>query len=131
MQRYAPLYGQFVQGAKAAILMERSTEIVFAQLAINRAGMAWIPLDASAPPERLRTILEDSGAVCLFTQRPVHARLAMSLGDLGAEVIFVESLADGSINSSTSMPRSTPSQTSYIIYTSGASPCALLCVCVI
>ncbi|HVW63442.1 MAG TPA: amino acid adenylation domain-containing protein [Nitrosospira sp.] len=54
----------------------RSREMVVAMLAVLRAGRAYVPLDASAPPARLRHILDDSGAaLVLTTQRQADAAM--------------------------------------------------------
>ncbi|HYM75979.1 MAG TPA: amino acid adenylation domain-containing protein, partial [Candidatus Dormibacteraeota bacterium] len=44
------------------ICIERSTGLVVALLGILKAGGAYLPLDPEYPPERLRYMLEDSGA---------------------------------------------------------------------
>ncbi|HYN21123.1 MAG TPA: amino acid adenylation domain-containing protein [Thermoanaerobaculia bacterium] len=45
-----------------AVCTERSPEAVVAALGILELGAAWLPLDPSYPPDRLRFLLEDSGA---------------------------------------------------------------------
>ncbi len=52
----------------AALLLERSPELVLAALAVLKAGGTYLPLDPAYPPERLAFMLEDSGAVVLLTQ---------------------------------------------------------------
>ncbi len=50
-----------------AVCMERSVELVVGLLAILKAGGAYLPLDPGYPVERLRLMLEDSGAPVLLT----------------------------------------------------------------
>jgi amino acid adenylation domain-containing protein/non-ribosomal peptide synthase protein (TIGR01720 family) len=61
-----------------AVLCERSTAMVIAQLAALEAGAAYLPLDPSYPPERLRTVIEDSNARALLTQRRLLERLDLN-----------------------------------------------------
>jgi len=51
----------------AAVMMERSLDIVVSILAVWKAGGAYLPIDPSYPQERIDYILEDSGAVILLT----------------------------------------------------------------
>jgi amino acid adenylation domain-containing protein/FkbM family methyltransferase len=49
------------------ILMERSVEMIAAILAVLKAGGAYLPLDPTYPEERIRFMLDDSGAKILLT----------------------------------------------------------------
>src|SRR5439155_13046779 len=51
------------------ICMERSVEMVVGLLGILKAGGAYVPLDPTYPRDRLRFMLEDSGARVLLTAR--------------------------------------------------------------
>ncbi|HET9227118.1 MAG TPA: AMP-binding protein, partial [Thermoanaerobaculia bacterium] len=82
---------------RVAASLERSAELVVAMLAVLKAGGAWLPLDPSYPPERMRGILEDSGASLL----EIEDAEGYSAEPLGVEV-HPESLA-------------------YVIYTSGST----------
>ncbi|SPY15923.1 bacitracin synthetase 1 [Paenibacillus polymyxa] len=50
------------------ILSERSVDMLVGVLAVWKAGGAYVPLDADYPSERIRFMLEDSGAMVLLTQ---------------------------------------------------------------
>ncbi|MGP0580475.1 AMP-binding protein, partial [Paenibacillus peoriae] len=50
------------------ILAERSVDLLVAVLAVWKAGGAYVPLDPDYPAERVRFMLEDSGAKVLLTQ---------------------------------------------------------------
>src|SRR6202045_997444 len=45
---------------RVALVLERSPEFAIAALAVWKAGAAYLPLDPSSPPERIRLILEDA-----------------------------------------------------------------------
>ncbi|HEY2724811.1 MAG TPA: amino acid adenylation domain-containing protein [Pseudonocardiaceae bacterium] len=73
-----------------AVLMDRSVGHVVTVLAIAKAGATYLPLDARAPAERMRTILADSGAAVLVTDastetaaRDIHSGHLVVVG--GAE----------------------------------------------
>ncbi|WP_155252391.1 non-ribosomal peptide synthetase, partial [Paenibacillus polymyxa] len=50
------------------ILSERSVDMLVGVLAVWKAGGAYVPLDADYPSERIRFMLENSGATVLLTQ---------------------------------------------------------------
>lgn len=52
----------------AAIVAERSAEMMIGILAIMKAGGAYLPISPEYPLERISFMLEDSGAVLLLTQ---------------------------------------------------------------
>jgi amino acid adenylation domain-containing protein len=101
------------------VLMERSTEMVVALIAILKVGGAYVPLDPATPNERLAFILEDARAPILLTQGssaaalPAHnARVARI--DVERETIFRQSgenLVSGV----------TVENAAYVIYTSGST----------
>ncbi len=69
------------------ILSERSVDMLVGVLAVWKAGGAYVPLDADYPSERIRFMLEDSGATVLLTQTSLQERtqawLNESQGALG------------------------------------------------
>jgi amino acid adenylation domain-containing protein len=76
-----------------AICLERSLDMVVAQLAVLKAGGAYQPLDPVYPAERLAFMLEDSAPVALLTKSRAKAALPSRTG--GAIVIDLE--ADASL----------------------------------
>ncbi|KJK28149.1 AMP-binding protein, partial [Paenibacillus polymyxa] len=56
------------------ILSERSVDMLVGVLAVWKAGGAYVPLDADYPSERIRFMLEDSGATVLLTQTDLLER---------------------------------------------------------
>ncbi|MBF8194336.1 amino acid adenylation domain-containing protein, partial [Nonomuraea sp. K274] len=53
--------------APVAVLMERSPDLVIAQLAVLKAGGCYVPLDPEQPEARLSWLIEDSGARVILT----------------------------------------------------------------
>jgi amino acid adenylation domain-containing protein len=78
------------RGARVALTLDRSAELVISLLAILKAGAAYVPLDPSWPAERLAFLLEDSGAVQvqdldrldLSAESPLPPRVPLTPDDL-------------------------------------------------
>ncbi|HEU5476172.1 MAG TPA: non-ribosomal peptide synthase/polyketide synthase [Actinophytocola sp.] len=106
-----------------ALVLGRSVEIVVAQLAVAKAGGAYLPVDPAYPPERIAFMLADSRPVAVVTT----ADLAGTLPDShDIDVVLVESVstADGRDDSPTDQDRVTPlavTNSAYVIYTSGST----------
>ncbi|WJE01554.1 non-ribosomal peptide synthase/polyketide synthase [Streptomyces antimycoticus] len=58
---------------RVALLMDRSVELVVAQLAVVRAGGVYVPVDVRAPGDRRRTLLGQAGAAVVLTPEEVAA----------------------------------------------------------
>jgi non-ribosomal peptide synthetase-like protein len=56
-----------VAGDRVCLLLNKSPELYSALLGILKAGAAYVPLDPSYPPERVRFIAADCGAALLVT----------------------------------------------------------------
>ncbi|MGF0004876.1 amino acid adenylation domain-containing protein [Bacillus altitudinis] len=96
-----------------AVYMNRSAEAVIAILAILQAGAAYVPIDPAQPEERIRFMLEDSGASVLLyadSQPPVHESIQ------AVRVSDISNHSNGPFEVETS-----PSQLAYIMYTSGST----------
>ena len=50
-------------------MVERSIEMVVGLLGVLKAGAAYVPLDPGSTRERLKYMVEDSGARLVLTQR--------------------------------------------------------------
>ena len=97
------------------LLLERSTEMVVAILGVLKAGGAYLPLDPAYPEERLRYMLDDSGAGLLLTQR----ELLDQLSEVTAAVVCLEDWAGESEENPAVMVE--PENLAYVIYTSGST----------
>jgi amino acid adenylation domain-containing protein len=108
------------EGALVAVYLERSVEMVVALLSVWKAGAAYVPIDPQYPPERVRFMLEDTGAAVVVTQ----GSLAGGLPATGAVVISLE--ADGVLRAPKRGRRAkrasvSPQSLAYVIYTSGST----------
>ncbi|WP_197262107.1 non-ribosomal peptide synthetase [Brevibacillus laterosporus] len=98
------------------IMVERSLEMIVGIFGILKAGGAYVPIDPEYPEERIRYMLEDSGAKLLLVQE--HLRKRASFAGKFIDLHDVSSYSeDGSnlelINDAKDM--------AYVIYTSGTT----------
>ncbi|PII85791.1 non-ribosomal peptide synthetase [Serratia sp. OLFL2] len=96
-------------GDRVAVRLTRSIELVCAQLAIVKAGAAYVPLDPQLPTARQAWIVNDSGA-CLM--------LAETAGNEGITQLPVEDCEGNDGNPALRLSSGT---TAYIMYTSGST----------
>ncbi|WP_095989705.1 non-ribosomal peptide synthetase [Cystobacter fuscus] len=105
--------------ARVVVCLERSPELIIAMLGVLKAGGAYVPLDPSWPAARLRSILEDSGAVRVLAQE----RTAGWLEGTGVRRVLLDTERERLARE----PRTTPAvalepgQLAYVIYTSGST----------
>ena len=106
-------------GRIVALLLERGPLAPIAQLAILKAGAAWLPLDPGYPPKRLAFQLSDSHADLVLTTGDLADRLpddAPLLLDSDEVQREVAALPDGPPD-----PGIGPDDLAYVIYTSGST----------
>jgi amino acid adenylation domain-containing protein/non-ribosomal peptide synthase protein (TIGR01720 family) len=122
-----------------AIALRRSTWLPIAQLAVWKAGGAYLPLDPTYPRERLAFMLADSGARLLLAEPDVHEDLPAppglrrtSLEELLATERPPGAGVDEVLAASTGPPpapeaarspgaEAGPGDLAYVIYTSGST----------
>ncbi|WP_420831561.1 non-ribosomal peptide synthase/polyketide synthase [Amycolatopsis lexingtonensis] len=99
---------------RVAVLMDRSPALVAAELAIVKAGGAYLPLDLRAPAERMRLLLREAGADVLVADRNWLAT---------AEDVHSGVIVTGADDAPTTPPEVTThrDQLAYVIYTSGST----------
>ena len=102
-----------------AVCVGRSAAMLACLLGVLKAGGAYVPLDPTYPEERLRFMLEDSGASLLLTEQRFAGRLdgraaRLVLLDADAAELAAESIADPP-------PSAAAGNLAYVIYTSGST----------
>jgi myxalamid-type nonribosomal peptide synthetase MxaA len=104
-------------GARVAILLRRSPDLVAAMLATWRVGAAYVPIDPDVPKRRIAFMLADAGVGTVITGR--------DLTDLIKPQSSVRSLCVDDQQQPSGflppMPASTGHDSAYIIYTSGST----------
>ncbi|MGG3280960.1 amino acid adenylation domain-containing protein [Paenibacillus solani] len=106
------------------IAAQRSLSMMIAIMAVLKAGGAYLPIDPEHPSERIRSILEDSGARLLLA----GAKWIPTLPTFQGETLDLDVLAtvtaselprgEEEMNLS---PQSGPRNLAYVIYTSGST----------
>lgn len=106
------------------IAAQRSLSMMIAIMAVLKAGGAYLPIDPEHPPDRIRGILEDSGARLLLA----GAKWIHTLPAFQGESLNLDALADAAATElpiseeETSLsPQAGPEHLAYVIYTSGST----------
>ena len=106
-------------GAVVGLALPRSADMVCAALAVLKLGAAYLPLDPDYPADRLRFMLQDSGAtVVVETSSHPHPR------DAGVAVVTLGAADDNAPAEPDAPNLDTPvsgSDVAYVIYTSGST----------
>lgn len=102
--------------AIVGIYLDRSIELIVAQLAVLKAGAAYLPLDPSYPAARIAFMVEDAGAIAVVTDSP--SANAEAIRGLPA-VLVDDGTAD--IGEPIAAAQPTAADLAYVIYTSGTT----------
>lgn len=106
------------KGQRVAVFLPRSFELVVAVLGVLKAGGAFVPLDLNYPQERLRYMVEDSGAKFLLVSREGQR----FPDDSAAYVeICAQDFASLDIDPTIELPALSQEDLAYVIYTSGST----------
>jgi amino acid adenylation domain-containing protein len=105
--------------ARIGVCLERSSPLlIIALLGILKAGAAYVPLDPTFPPERLRFMMSDAELTLLLTQTSLKSIITDELATINPdeleEDISQQPIFDPQI-------KVTPEQLTYLIYTSGST----------
>ncbi|MGX2997534.1 amino acid adenylation domain-containing protein [Streptomyces sp. JNUCC 64] len=98
------------------LCLPRGVDVVVGELAVWKAGGAFVPLDPEYPADRLRYMVENSGATVVLATAETLDRVPSGTD---ARVVLLEEVPD---DDSTALPGVTgPDQLAYVIYTSGST----------
>lgn len=106
-------------GDLVAIAMEKGWEQLAAAYGILAAGGVYVPLDPSAPDERLRQIVESSGVRLITTQAHLWERLNGIFAQV-RPIMRVDENGDG-IDAAFPDAAQSPTDPAYVLYTSGST----------
>ncbi|WP_192258584.1 non-ribosomal peptide synthetase, partial [Mesorhizobium caraganae] len=117
-------------GDVAGVLLERSCDLIVGFLAVLKAGAVYLPLDPRLPPQRLRFMLQDAGAVAIISRTELKeqtfgkAQSAPNIEGLNrcAMVLLDKDHTEIALHEGTP-PRcpAGPFDLAYVIYTSGST----------
>jgi amino acid adenylation domain-containing protein len=108
------------QGSIVPFCMDKSVWPIVAMLGVLKTGAAFVPLDPSHPPSRLSFLVNETEAAVLLCSRNTYPK-AQSIDRHGLNVVVVENVANTTTNSVTSLPQIDPSETAYVVFTSGST----------
>mgnify|MGYP005834128821 CR=1 FL=1 len=103
----------------AAIMAERSLEMIIGIIAILKSGGAYLPIDPEYPNERIKYMLEDSKTNVLLTQRKFSD--IVDFGILGLNSYYLDDENVYMEDSRNLSLINVPNNLAYIIYTSGST----------
>ncbi|KAF9272777.1 hypothetical protein BGZ68_002089 [Mortierella alpina] len=105
-------------GDYVAILLDRSFELIVAQLAVLKVGAAYVPIDTNAPPERQVYIASDCGSTVLITNESTDVPLGIQATVLRVNAMQseIDHVYVGRKDSTI-----TSKNTAYVMYTSGST----------
>ncbi len=103
-------------GDTVALVLERSIDAVVAQLAILKAGAAYLPIPIEQPRERIAAMLAQAGARLAITTEAFDALLPSS-----TPVMRVDARADDGPRGSWREPDVDGESLAYLMYTSGST----------
>lgn len=104
-----------------AVLLDRGPATIVALLAVLKCGGVYVPLDTSAPPERLAEILGDLAPVLVLTEQALSHRLPFSHAHLALPIDAAGATLHGLAQDAWTAPPVSPHQLAYCIYTSGST----------
>jgi amino acid adenylation domain-containing protein len=110
------------RGQRVGLCLQRSPDMLIAQLAVMKAGAAYVPLDPGYPHDRLRYMAGDAGLSAVLMHRSageILAGLDLPMLALDDERLVLEGsalplAADPTLDA-------TPADEAYLIYTSGST----------
>lgn len=108
-----------LQGTLVALYLDRTVDMIVALLGVLRAGATYVPLDPDNPLERIRVVLEDSGAKCCITDK-AHEEGLNSLG-LPISMMPIESFEPASNPIDLDTIHCDAAQPAFVIFTSGST----------
>ncbi|WP_321934194.1 non-ribosomal peptide synthetase/type I polyketide synthase [Paraburkholderia sp. J8-2] len=104
-------------GGRVAIAMERTATTVAAMIGVWRAGCAYVPLDMTMPPARLRQILDGADIAAILSDEA-----SLTLLEPGAHrVLDVDALLAQDDDETIALPVVTDADSAYVIFTSGST----------
>ena len=104
----------FAAGRRVALWLPRNRDMIVGMLAVLAAGGSYVALDPVYPEERLRFIVEDSGAALVLTTADMPPL------SLAAKSVDIAAMASATAEL-TALPALAPDAAAYVIYTSGST----------
>jgi amino acid adenylation domain-containing protein len=110
-------------GTVVALVLPRSLAVVRTQLAVLKAGAAYLPVDPAYPPDRIRYLLGDAAPVLVLADRDGARQLPDEVTAFGLDEIDGDLArgADTEASDEGAPGVGDPAGAAYLIYTSGST----------
>ncbi|KAF9216449.1 hypothetical protein BGZ59_009649 [Podila verticillata] len=108
-------------GDFVALLFERSIELVVAELAILKAGAAYVPIDTRTPADRLAYIVSHTGAKLLVTDESTNVSAQVVASVLRFSVSQDSVGYEQDVPETPRHPLKSSLDTAYVMFTSGTT----------
>ncbi len=95
---------------RVGLLLERSADVVVAELAVLKAGAAYVPVDLRAPASRMRLVLAEAGISVVIAEesyQDIHSGPVVGVTETGPEAVPDVPVRPGNL--------------AYVMYTSGST----------
>src|SRR6185503_15993575 len=102
-----------------AVVMERSADLLVAQLAVLKAGGAYLPIALADPADRIAFMVEDADAVCALTTMRSAGTVPAGLPAIVLDDPDTVAELSQPVGSVSRRPR--PHNRAYVMYTSGST----------
>lgn len=114
---------------RVGLCMDRSADVVFAILAVLKAGGVYVPLDATHPQKRLQYVIEDCKPLLILTDKRHLGKLAFveeipvapTLHTLSGLSAMESDVVSRHESRELLLGRTSPDNLAYILYTSGST----------
>ncbi|MDI9893956.1 amino acid adenylation domain-containing protein [Rhodococcus sp. IEGM 1381] len=110
-------------GTFVAVLLRRGLHSVTAELAVTKAGGAFVPIDPQLPDERIDYLLADSGVLLGISDEPVSTHPGITWLQIGSPILTDEFLTESPapvLDAERTRPLHVDDP-AYMIYTSGST----------
>ncbi|MER8033008.1 non-ribosomal peptide synthase/polyketide synthase [Streptomyces bauhiniae] len=105
-----------------ALAVPRSADMIVAQVAVLKAGAAYLPVDTDYPADRIAYMLDDARPVCLVTTAEMLPDLPPGIDPLVLDAPeTLAELAGHPAHDPDVVAELTPAHAAYVIYTSGST----------
>lgn len=109
------------RGSRVGLYLERSADLLIAQLGVLKSGAAYVPLDPLYPAERLSYMVQDAElALILHGATGTFDQAHLAVPTWGLEEVLNAADAAGELNPELIAQADDPA---YVIYTSGSTGC--------
>ncbi|MCC3650365.1 amino acid adenylation domain-containing protein [Streptomyces sp. S07_1.15] len=109
------------RGERAAVVMERSADLLVTLLAVWKAGAAYVPVDAGSPVERVAFVLEDAAPVVVLCTEATRAAVPK---DAAARTVVLDdpgTVSELAAHAGELVAEANPGDVAYVMYTSGST----------